>query len=46
MERTGDTSIKYIYVDKTLKPVIEMTVDYKTHRPYEVKRTVTAKRIN
>lgn len=46
MERISDTSVKYIYVNKELKPIIEMIVNYETSAPYKVKRTVTAKRIN
>lgn len=46
MERINDTCIKYIYVNKEMKPIIEMIVDYKTDSPYEVKRTIVTKRIN
>lgn len=46
MERLSDTSVKYIYVDKELKPVIELSVAYQTAAPYEVKRTIQAKRID
>lgn len=45
IERVNDTKFKVIYVDENYEPVLEITREYTTDKPYNVKESVSVRRL-